>query len=103
EETGDRPAFQPEIRMTNEDWQEGQDVEVSVKYERLPEIPEIDFSQIKIEKLVAEVADEAVEEALGNLAKSASNYEDREEGAAAEDGDQVVIDFVGSVDGEEFE
>src|SRR5690606_30126769 len=68
-----------------------------------PEIPEIDFSQIKIEKLVAEVADEAVEEALGNLAKSASNYEDREEGAAAEDGDQVVIDFVGSVDGEEFE
>lgn len=103
EETGDRPAFQPEVKMTNEDWQEGQDVEVSVKYERLPEIPEIDFAQIEIEKPVAEVADDAVEEALGNLAKSASNYEDRDEGAAAEDGDQVVIDFVGSVDGEEFE
>ncbi len=103
EETGDRPAFQPEIQMTNEGWQEGQDVEVSVKYERLPEIPEIDFTQVAIEKPVAEVEDAAVEEALENLAKSASNYEDRAEGAAAEDGDQVMIDFVGSVDGEEFE
>ena len=30
ETSGDRPALQPEVRMTNEDWQEGQDVEVSM-------------------------------------------------------------------------
>lgn len=103
EETGDRPALQPEVKMTREDWKEGEDVEVSVAYERLPEVPEVDFSAIAIEKPVAQIEDAAIEEALASLAKSASVYEDRAEGAAAEDGDQVVIDFVGSVDGEAFE
>jgi trigger factor len=101
EATGDRPAFQPEVRMTREDWQEGQDVEVSVRYERLPEVPEVDFKTIAIEKPVATVEDAAVDEALANLAKSANSFEDKD--GAAEDGDQVVLDFTGSVDGEEFE
>jgi trigger factor len=52
---------------------------------------------------VVEVEEAAVEEALGNLAASARVFEDRGEGVAAESGDQVVIDFKGSVDGEEFE
>jgi trigger factor len=103
EATGDRPAFQPEVKMAKDDWQEGDDVEVSVKYERLPEVPEVDFAAIELEKPVAEVEEAALEEALANLAKTANVFEDRAEGAAAEDGDQVVIDFVGSVDGEEFE
>jgi trigger factor len=103
ESTGDRPAFQPEVKMAKDDWKEGEDVEVSVKYERLPEVPEVDFAAVEIEKPVASVDDAALDEALANLAKSANVFEDRPEGAAAEDGDQVVIDFVGSVDGEEFE
>jgi trigger factor len=103
DETGDRPAFQPEVKMTKDDWQEGDDVEVSVKYERLPEVPEVNFAAIELEKPVAEVEEAAIDEALANLAKTANVFEDRAEGAAAEDGDQVVIDFVGSVDGEEFE
>jgi trigger factor len=44
-----------------------------------------------------------VDEALANLAGSTKRYEDRGEGAKAEDGDQLVIDFKGSVDGTEFE
>ena len=103
ETTGDRPALQPEVKMTNEDWKEGDDIEVSMTYEALPSVPEVDFSGIALEKLVAEIEDSAVEEALGNLASTAKSYEDKAEGAAAEDGDQVVIDFVGKVDGEAFE
>jgi trigger factor len=103
EATGDRPALQPEVKVTNEDWQEGQDVEVSMTYEALPEVPEVAFAEIELEKLVAEIEDSAVEEALANLAASAKNYEDRDAGAKAESGDQVVIDFKGSVDGELFE
>jgi trigger factor len=103
ESTGDRPAFQPEVKMTKEDWQEGDDVEVSVKYERLPEVPEVDFAAIELEKPVAEVEEAAIDEALANLAKTANVFEDRAEGATAEDGDQVVIDFVGSIDGEPFD
>ncbi len=103
EETGNRPAGQPDVKVTNEDWKEGDDIEVSVDYEMLPEIPDVDFKDIKLERLVAPVADDEIARALENLAAEARNFEDRPEGAAAEEGDQVVIDFVGRVDGEAFE
>ena len=103
EKTGDRPAMQPEVKMTNEDWKEGDDVEVSMSYEKLPEIPEVDLSKIELEKLVVKADDAAVEEALNNLAETAQDFKARKKGSKAKDGDQVVIDFKGSVDGEEFE
>ncbi len=103
EASGDRPALQPEVKMTNEDWQEGQDVEVSMTYETLPQVPEVALGEVRLEKLVAEIDDAAVDEALANLAASANDYEDRKKGTKAKDGDQVVIDFKGSVDGADFE
>ena len=103
EKSGDRPAMQPDVKMTNEDWKEGDDVSVDMSYEALPEIPEVDLSGVTLEKLVVKAEDEAVTEALENLAENAQEFEAREEAAAAEDGDQVVIDFLGKVDGEAFE
>ena len=104
EESGDRPATQPKVEMENGDtWKEGDDVVVNVSYETLPQIPEIDLSTLKLERLKVEAEDAAVTEALENLAKSAQNFEDRRKGSKAKDGDQVVIDFKGFVDGEAFE
>ena len=103
EQSGDRPALQPEVKMTNEDWKEGDDVEVSMSYEALPEIPELDFSGIKLEKLVVKADDAAIDEALGNLAETAQDFKARKKGSKAKDGDQVVMDFVGKVDGEAFD
>ncbi|SET03748.1 trigger factor [Oceanicella actignis] len=103
EKTGDRPAIQPDIRITNENFDEGDDLNLSLTYEVLPEIPETDFSVIKLERLVVEVEDSAVDEALANLAENVKDFAPREEGEAAQNGDQVVIDFVGKLDGEPFE
>jgi len=104
EETGDRPAMQPKVEMQNgESWAEGQDVVVEMSYEALPEVPEVDAAAISLEKLVVKADDAAVDEALQNLAGSAQNFADRRKGSKAKDGDQVVIDFTGRVDGEEFE
>lgn len=103
ESSGDKPAMQPDVKMTNEDWKEGDDVEVTLNYECLPTVPETDFSVVKLEKLVAAIDDKDVDDALGNLAESAQNFEDRKKGAKAKDGDQVVINFLGKVDGEAFE
>ena len=103
EDSGDRPAMQPEVKMTNEDWKEGDDVEVEMTYEKLPEIPEIDMSKIELEKLVVKADDAAVQEALENLAENAQDFKARKKGSKAKDGDQVVMDFVGKVDGEAFE
>jgi trigger factor len=104
DKTGDRPALQPEVKMVDgETWAEGKDVVVEMSYEALPPIPELDTSKVKIEKLVVKASDADVDEALKNLASNAQSFDDRKKGAKAKDGDQVVIDFKGSVDGELFD
>ncbi len=103
EDSGDRPAMQPDVKMTNEDWKEGDDIEVDMSYEALPAIPEVDLKGIKLEKLVVKAAEADVDEALANLAETAQDFKDRKKGSKAKDGDQVVIDFLGKVDGEAFD
>ncbi|MEM1266679.1 MAG: trigger factor [Pseudomonadota bacterium] len=103
EDTKDRPAQQPDVKMTNEDWQEGQDVEVQLSYEALPDVPEVEFKALELERLVVEIDEDAVGEALDNLSRSANHFVAKAEDAEAADGDQVVIDFEGRVDGELFE
>jgi trigger factor len=98
-----RPAMQPSIKMTNEDWKEGDDVHLEVAYEALPEIPEFDGSKIKLEKMVVKADEASVAEALENLAATAENFKKRRKGSKAREKDQVVMDFVGKVDGEAFE
>ncbi|TVP72230.1 MAG: trigger factor [Rhodobacteraceae bacterium] len=101
EDSGDRPALQPDVKMTNDDWKEGDDVVVSLSYEALPVIETPDFSGITLEKLVVKADDAAVQEALENLAKNAQNFEEKD--GAAEDGDQVTMGFIGKIDGEPFD
>ncbi|MDG2296522.1 MAG: trigger factor [Paracoccaceae bacterium] len=103
EESGERPALQPDVKMTNEDWKEGDDVYVDLTYEALPTIPEVDLKSINLEKLVAKADDAAVDEALEKLAETSPNFKDRRKGSKAKSGDQVVFDFLGKVDGEAFE
>ena len=102
-DSGDRPAQQPDVKMTNEDWKEGDDVEVEMSYEALPTIPDVDFKAIDLEKLVAKADEAAVDEALANLAVNAQDFKDRKKTAKAKDGDQIVFDFLGKVDGEAFD
>ena len=104
EATGDRPAMQPQVNMVDgEDWKEGDDVQVNMTYEALPEIPEVDFSDVEVERLIVKAEEEAVTEALASLAESANDWKKRRKGTKAKDGDQIVMDFVGTVDGEAFE
>ncbi len=101
EATGDRPAQQPDVKMTNRDWKEGDDIEVDLSYEALPQIPDFDAKGLSLTRLVVKADDAAVDEALQSLADNARTFADKD--GAAEDGDQVVIDFVGKTDGEPFE
>ena len=104
ENSGDRPAMQPDIKMSNsDDWKLGDDVSLDVAYEALPNIPELDLKSIKLEKMVASVEEVAIDDALKNLAANAQDFENRGKTAKSKDGDQVVLDFVGKVDGEVFE
>jgi trigger factor len=103
EETGDRPAMQPDVKMTNEDWKAGDDVNVDMTYEKLPDIPEVDLSTIKLEKMIVKADEASIDEALANLAETAQDFKTRKAGSKAKEGDQVVMAFVGKVDGEAFD
>jgi trigger factor len=103
EDSGDKPAMQPEVKMTNDDWKEGDDVRVDMSYEALPEVPELNLKSIKLERMVAKADDDSVKEALDNLAETSQDFKDRGKSAKAKDGDQIVIDFFGKVDDVAFE
>ena len=102
--TGDRPALQPEVKMVGgEAWKEGQDVVVEMSYDALPPIPDVDAAKITLDRLSVKADEASVDEALKNLAASSQTFADRDAGAKSEDGDQVTIDFKGSVDGVPFD
>ncbi len=103
EASGDRPALQPQVKMTNEDWKEGDDVNVEMSYEALPTIPDVDLKSISLERMVVKADDDSINEAMANLAETAQDFKDRRKGSKAKDGDQVVMDFLGKVDGEAFD
>ena len=104
EASGDRPAMQPQVTMVDgENWKAGDDVEVAMSYEALPEIPDVDLKGIKLERMVVKAGDDEVEEAVKSLAETAQNFESRKKGSKSKDGDQVVIDFLGKVDDVAFE
>jgi len=103
EKSGDKPAGQPEMKMTNENWKDGDDVEVSVSYECLPVVPEVDFSKIELSQMVVKAGEDDIKEALENLAETSQDFEDKKTGSKAKNGDQVVINFLGKVDGEAFD
>ena len=103
EDSGDRPAMQPAVKMINDDWKEGDDIHVEMSYEALPTIPEVDLKKIKLEKMIVKADEASVDEALANLAETAQDFAERKKGTKAKDGDQVTIDFLGKVDGEAFE
>jgi trigger factor len=79
------------------------DLAFTVDLELLPQFELADHSNITITRGIAEVSDADVEEALITLSKQSRNFVERGAKEAAQSGDQVVIDFVGRVDGVAFE
>lgn len=79
------------------------DLAYNMQVEVMPDFEPAAIDDIVIERLVAEPTEAEITESLTRIAESNKAYDAREEGAAAEKGDAVVIDFVGRIDGEAFE
>ncbi len=93
------PAGQPALEPTKDE--PGEDFEFVATFEVLPEVNLADFAKVKVAKPVAEVKDEDVQDMLEALRKQQADWETVER--AVVEGDEVVIDYVGVRDGEEFE
>jgi len=101
-----RPAAQPDLKPTvdMEQVMDGKaDLAYELSVELMPEFEPLDVSTLKLTKPVYEPTDKEVDEALADLAKQARTYEAKTaKTTKAKADDQVLIDFVGSVDGVEF-
>ncbi len=96
-----RPALQPDVSVEEADREKG--IRYEVTAEVLPEIDVSGFEAPAIERLVAEITDEDVDAALARLAEQAKRYEPADAETKAAEGDMVVVDFTGRIDGEPFE
>jgi trigger factor len=97
-----RPAIQPEVEL-DEQYETGKDAEVHVRLETLPEVPAPKIEGLKLERFNVDVDEAAVEAQIKQLAASQTRYEDAKKGHKAANGDQLVIDYVGKIDGIAFD
>ncbi|UXN37195.1 trigger factor [Avibacterium paragallinarum] len=90
-----RPSFNVE------QFEAGKDLVFTATFEVYPEVELKGLDQIKVEKPVVEITEADIDKMVDVLRKQQATWEETQEPAKADD--RVTIDFVGSVDGEEFE
>ena len=101
-----RPAGQPDVQIDGdmEAVVKGEaDLSYNMNVDVMPEFEPADVTKLTITRPVAEVSQEQIDEALARIAEQNTQYEPRAKTAKAKDGDAVVMDFVGKIDGEAFE
>jgi len=95
-----RVAGQPKI-SENETAPEGQ-VAFDAIFEVFPEVKIADLAGAEVEKLTADVTDEAIDKTIEILRKQRRTFAQRAQDNAAQDTDRVTVDFEGKIDGEPF-
>jgi trigger factor len=102
-----RPAGQPDLKPSSDMDKVlagGEDLAFELAVEVMPDFEPIDPASIELTKPVYKVSDAEVDEALADLAKQARTYEPRKgKSLKAKDGDQLLIDFAGAIDGVAFD
>lgn len=79
---------------------ENDPIEVTFKFEVAPRVDLGNYRGLKVERPVVTVDDKDVDEAMQETLQRYATYETTD--AAAQDGDQIVISFEGTIDGEAF-
>ncbi len=95
-----RPALEPKIDLVT--FEDGSDLEYKLTVEIIPEIELPDFTTIKLERFVADVPDEEVDRSIERIAEQQKSFAIGN-GRKAVEGDQVLMDFIGRIDGEAFD
>ena len=104
-----KPAYQPEVKLPEDEKEvnavfDGKaDLSFTVSSEVVPEFEVKDFSGLALEKHLVAAGDEHIDESLKSLAEQYRGFEAKATDAPAVKGDRVTINFVGSIDGKEFD
>jgi len=102
-----RPASQPDLKPEsdmNAVLKGGVDLAWEMAVEVMPDFEPIDATKLKLKRPVYTPTDKEVDEALADLAKQAGTFAPRTgKSVKAKSGDQVLIDFLGSIGGVPFD
>ena len=93
-----RPAGGPQIKTEDED---GKTFAFVATFEVLPEVQLKDLDKIKVETPDVQIGESDIDDMLLSLRRQRATWEtvDRK----SKEGDRVIVDFAGTVDGEEFQ
>lgn len=95
-----RVAGQP--RITESSSSPDGEMAFDAVFEVFPEVKIGDLSTAEVEKVASEVTDAAIDKTLDILRKQRRTFAQRAQDAAAQEGDRVMVDFEGKIDGEVF-
>jgi trigger factor len=93
-----QPAGGPTIEPVN--MEEGQDLTYTAVFEVMPEVTLKSLNTMKIDSPVVQIAEVDIDGMLNNLRKQRADWQPVERKAA--DGDQLTVDFDGTLNGEAF-
>ena len=96
-----RPSVQPTVNVKS--YEEGKDLSLNVIIQKMPDIKQIDLSEIKVEKSSLEVSDSDIKNTLDDIAKKHERFLPLKKKRAAENGDLVLFDYEGMIDGKAFD
>ena len=108
-EHGFKLAAEPKVTLPTEEGAIEQliagktDLNYTMALEIVPKIELANFKDIKLTRLVSEVADAEVDEGLARIVEQNKPYSPRGEGEKAAKDDRVIISFAGTIDGKPFE
>jgi len=93
-----RPAGGPQIQTEDED---GKTFAFVATFEVLPEVQLKNLDKIKVETPDVEIGESDIDDMLMSLRKQRANWDEAKR--KSKEGDRVIVDFTGTVDGEEFQ
>jgi trigger factor len=100
EERDLRPIVQPKIEVVK--FEDGSDLEYTMSLEVMPDVKPMDFSKVELQRMVVEPDEAEINKALERVADAHKTSEPISSSRKSKVGDIVIIDFVGKVDGVEF-
>ena len=96
-----RPSVQPTVNVKS--YEEGKDLSLNVIIQKMPDLKEINLDEIKIEKSTLQVSDSDIQNTLNDIAKKHERFSPLKNKRAAKNGDLILFDYEGKIDGKAFE
>ncbi len=95
-----QPSIQPKVKV--EKYEEGGDLIFSAVFQIMPEVPDIDLKNIKVEKSELLIDEKDTDKTLQELAKNHERFEPLKKKRKSKKGDLILFDFEGKINNKQF-